>query len=638
MFTTFKIYLHKEIPPFRVQQGLIDLGYRRVEEVLEEGDFSLRGETLEVFPVNFNFPLRIEWEFAEIKKIYSFDKKINKKIIDYEFIIFIPPFKKIKRYTSEDLPLEVSLRIKKGDYVVHTQYGIGRFCGTKKLKLRDKEEYFFEIEYENKDKLYVSREDAHLIQKYISLTPKAPRLSKLGSREWLRIKERVAKGTKAFALELLRLEAQRKLIGGFKYSLDTEWQRLFEESFPYEETEDQKKATLEVKQDMESNFCMDRLICGERVYGKTEVALRAAFKAVMDGKQVVFLVPTTVLAYQHYLNLKERLKNFPVNVEMLSRFRTPSQQQEIITALKTGKIDILVGTHRLLSDDITFKDLGLLIIDEEQRFGVAHKEKIKRLKAGVDVLTLTATPIPRTLYMSMIGIKDISLLKTPPKDRLAVKTEVVEFSCPLLREIILREIQRQGQVFFVHNRIEDIWGVMEKVKKFLPSSVRLGLVHGRLSSSQLEKVMFDFIQKRIDCLFTTAIVESGIDIPSANTIIINNAHLFGLADLHQLRGRVGRFNLQAYAYLVVPQGDALSPAARQRLFLMEELAHLGAGFEIAMSDLELRGAGNILGPQQHGFVWMVGFDLYCRLLKKEVEYLKEAFRTERDYFLKSEVG
>jgi transcription-repair coupling factor (superfamily II helicase) len=455
---------------------------------------------------------------------------------------------------------------------------------------------------------------------------KPPKLSRLGSREWIRTKERVSKGIREFALQLLRMEAQRKLMGGFKFSPDNEWQKIFEEKFPYQETEDQIKAIQEVKKDMESAMCMDRIVCGDVGYGKTEVAMRAAFKAVMDNKQVAFLVPTTILAYQHYTNLLKRTKDFPINVEMLSRFRTYHQQKEIIQRLKEGKIDIVVGTHRLLSPDVGFKDLGLLIIDEEHKFGVEHKEKIKELKVGIDVLTLTATPIPRTLYMSLVGIKDIFLIKTPPKERLATKTIICEFNPKILREAIIQEVKRQGQVFFIHNRIQTLPKIEKILRNYLPSEIRIEVVHGKLPSSLMEKIMLDFIEKKIDCLLSTAIVESGIDIPFANTIIINDAHIFGLADLHQLRGRVGRFNVRAYAYFVIPNKETISEEAKKRLKMIEEFSHLGAGFEIAMSDLELRGAGNLLGKEQHGFVWMVGFDLYCRLLKKEIEYLREIFR------------
>ena len=626
MFDTLKLYLHKEISQEDAIKKIIGLGYRRVGEVLEEGDFSLKGDTFEVFPVNFSFPLRLEWEFEVIKKIYSFDKTLGKKIIDYDFLIVIPHFKKVKRYTTEDFPLEAVLRIKKGDYVVHSRYGIGKFLGIRKLDVKGKQEHFFTIEYQNKDVLYVSKEEAHLIQKYTSFSTKAPKLNRLGTKEWVKIKEKVSQGIKRYALEILRMEAQRKLMGGFKYSLDVAWQKDFEDSFPYEETDDQILATNEVKNDMESANCMDRIVCGDVGYGKTEVAMRAAFKAVMDARQVAFLVPTTILAYQHYTNLSKRVAQFPINVEMLSRFCTPHQQQEIIKKLSQGKIDIIVGTHRLLSDDVKLKDLGLLVIDEEHRFGVEHKERIKKLKIGIDVLSLSATPIPRTLYMGMIGIKGISLIKTPPKERLAIKTKISEFNKNTLKEVITKELNRGGQVFFIHNRIKSLPEIEKILRKILPKEVKIGVIHGRLAAHTIEKVMLDFIERRLDCLLCTAIVESGIDIPYANTIIINDAHRFGLADLHQLRGRVGRFNVQAYAQLIVPTHKSISEEAQKRLEMIEEFSHLGSGFEVAMSDLELRGAGNILGKQQHGFVWMVGFDLYCRLLKKEIEYLKEAFK------------
>lgn len=605
---------------------LISLGYHRVDEVFEEGDFALHGDTLELYPVNFNSPLRVEWEFEIITDIYSFDKALNKKVIDYDLLIVIPHLRKAKPYSSENIPLDAILRIKRGDYVVHSRYGIGKFLGVKLLTVKEKKDYYFQIEYENNDKLYIPKEDAHLIQKYANFGLKRPRLSRLGSKEWAKIKEKVQKGIKVFALEILKMEAQRKVIGGFKYIPDSKWQRKFEASFPYRETEGQIKAIAEVKADMEGAGCMDRIICGDVGYGKTEVAMRAAFKAVESGKQVAFLVPTTILAYQHYTNLVKRLKDFPFYVEMLSRFRTQHEQGEILKKLGKGKIDIIVGTHRLLSGDVSFRDLGLLIIDEEHKFGVRHKEKIKKLKVNIDILTLTATPIPRTLYMGLIGLKGISMIRTPPKERLAVKTKIIQFNVNNLKEAIVKEVKRGGQVFFVHNRIETIGRVEQALRKVLPEKIRVGLVHGRLPTPAMEKVMMDFINRKIDCLFSTAIVESGIDIPTANTIIINDAYRFGLADLHQLRGRVGRFNVQAFAYLVIPDTRTIPLDAESRLAHICEFSHLGAGFEVAMTDLELRGAGNILGKEQHGFIWKVGFDLYCRLLKKEIEYLKLTFK------------
>jgi len=626
VFETLKIYIHKTISLQSVVASLVSLGYVRVDEAWQEGDFSVMGDVLEVFPVNFNYPVRIKWEFDEVNKIYNFDKVLNRKVIDYELLIVIPHLKKAARYRSEDVPLEAFLQIKKGDFVVHSRYGIGKFRGVRQLTVRERKDYYFEIEYHNNDRLYVSKEDAHLIQKYSNFTSTRPKLTRLGTREWSRIKARVENGVKTFALGILKREAQRKIIGGFAYPPDDDWQHMFEESFPYQETPDQLQAVKDVKKDMESPECMDRIVCGDVGYGKTEVAMRAAVKAVSGGKQVAFLVPTTILAYQHYANFLKRLKDFPVKVEMLSRFRNSRQQRAVIEKLARGAVDIIVGTHRLLSDDVVFKDLGLLIIDEEHRFGVAHKEKIKNLKVGIDILSLSATPIPRTLYMSFIGLKRISLIRTPPKERLSVTTKIVPFRKDIIRDAILQETQRKGQVFFIHNRIETIEKVERLLRKVLPADISIGVVHGRMSTHEMERIMLAFIDKKIHCLLSTAIVESGIDIPSANTIIINDAHRFGLADLHQLRGRVGRMNIRAYAYFIVPPEHVLSSDARNRIKAISEFSHLGAGFEVAMSDLELRGAGNILGKEQHGFIWMVGFDLYCRLLKKEIEYLREAFR------------
>tara|TARA_B100000315_G_C14571523_1_gene585804 strand:+ start:452 stop:2338 length:1887 start_codon:yes stop_codon:yes gene_type:complete len=626
VFDTFKIYTHKAIALEKVIETLTSLGYRRVAEAWDEGDFSVYGDVLEVFPINFTCPVRIEWEYEKIKKIYNFDKVLNRKVTDYSLLIIIPNLKKAKKYRSEDLPLEAFLQIQEGDYIVHTRQGIGKFCRMTKLKVKESYDYYFEIEYDKGDKLYVCKEDAHLIQKYTNFASKRPKLSRLGSKEWSKIKSKVERGVKEFALGILKREAQRKIIGGFSYPKDDKWQEEFEKNFPYQETPDQIKATEDVKKDMESEFCMDRIICGDVGYGKTEVAMRAAFKAVIGGKQVAFLVPTTILAFQHYSTLMKRLENFPFSVDMLSRFRSPAQQRKTLEELAKGKVDIVVGTHRLFSDDVKFKNLGLLIIDEEHRFGVRHKEKIKNLKIGIDILSLSATPIPRTLYMSFIGLKSISIIRTPPKQRLGVKTTLHQFRKDIIRDAVMEEVKRGGQVFFIHNRIDTIPKIESLLKKNLPDNVSIGVIYGRMSASEIEHIMFDFINKKIDCLLSTTIVESGIDIPNANTIIINDAHRFGLADLHQLRGRVGRMNIQAYAYLLTPPLNVVASEAAQRIKYICEFSHLGAGFEVAMSDLELRGAGNILGKEQHGFIWMVGFDLYCRLLKKEIEYLKDTFK------------
>ncbi len=624
MLDLLKIYKHKVISIEEFCRSLSSLNYKGSQGAAEPGDFAQKGDTLELFPVNFSLPVRIEWDFDQISRIYSFDQNF-KKILEYDLLIVIPYFKKTHHYRNEDYPLEGSLRVKAGDYVVHTHYGIGRFLGTRKIKAKDQKEYFFEIEYARGDRIYVSKENAHLIQKYINLGFKKPVLTKLGTKQWEKTKEKVEKGVRHYALSILKIEAQRKLIGGIKYPKDSKWQKKFENQFPYSLTPDQRKAAEAVKKEMQSSKCMDRLLCGGVGYGKTEVAMRAAFRAASFGRQVAFLVPTTILAYQHYLNLQRRMCDFPLCVEMLSRFRGKSQQKEIAKRITGGKVDVVVGTHRILSDDIKFKELGLLIIDEEQRFGVEHKEKIKSRRAGIDVLSLTATPIPRTLYMSMVGVRDISLIQTPPKERLSIKTNVCPFSIKIIKKAINRELKRNGQVFFIHNRIKDIAKIAKRIKNNLPE-IKIGLAHGRLLASEIEKVMLQFVGGETDILFSTAIVESGIDIPNANTIIINNAHSFGLADLHQLRGRVGRRKLQAYALCLRPPLDKIKAESEKRLEYIQEFSHLGAGFDLAKRDLELRGAGNILGKQQHGFVWMVGFDFYCRLLKKEVDYLKEAFK------------
>jgi len=419
------------------------------------------------------------------------------------------------------------------------------------------------------------------------------------------------------------MQAKRESAGGFMFSADTDWQVIVENSFPHKETPDQLKATVQVKEDMEKSRPMDRLLCGDVGYGKTEVALRAAFKAVMDGKQVVFLVPTTILAEQHTNTFKKRFKDFPLVIEMLNRFRTPAEQREIIKGLEAGTIDIVIGTHRLLSKDVLFKDLGLLIVDEEQRFGVTHKEKMKRMKLNVDVLTLTATPIPRTLYLALMGGKDISLIETPPLERHPIKTTIVKFDKNIIRTAILKELKRKGQVFYVHNRVESIDKVALILKKLVPEA-RVMIGHGQMSSRLLEKTMLKFIKGEIDVFVCTTIVESGIDIPNANTMIVDNAKNFGLAELYQLRGRIGRFDRKAYAYLVVKDFDSLTYAVQKRLNAIKKYEELGSGFKIAMRDLEMRGAGNILGVEQSGFIDQVGFDLYCRLLKAEIENIKKS--------------
>jgi len=626
VYSFLSFYINKDIALESAIQKLILLGYTRVDEVFEPGDFSVHGDTLEIFPINFTCPLRVEWEFNTVKKLYGFNKKSNQSLNKYESLIIIPRLKKPHKIPPEEIPLEALLKINIGDCVVHSNYGIAMFNGIKKITAREKTNYYFELEYFNKDKIYVHRNDAYLIQKYINFNSRHPPLTRLSSNEWKNTKEKVKKEIRSFALGILKIQAQRQVSGGIQYPKDTDWQKKFESSFPYSETKDQITASLEVKRDMESTYCMDRIICGDVGYGKTEIAMRAAFKGVMHNHQVAFLVPTTILAYQHYANLIKRLSRFPFYLEMLSRFRSPSQQKEILLKLRKGKVDIIIATHRLLSADVIFKNLGLLIIDEEHKFGVEHKERIKQIKSKIDVLSLTATPIPRTLYMSMVGIKQVSTIKTAPSERLSIKTRIIDFNHGIIKKAITSEVQRGGQVFFIHNRVKSIEIVYRKLKKILPETVSIQVVHGQMPPRLMEKVMLDFINKKIDCLLSTAIIESGIDIPSANTIIINDSHRFGLADLHQLRGRVGRINIQAYAYLITPKTTSISEGALNRLKMLEKFSGLGSGFDIAQGDLELRGAGNILGKEQHGFIWAIGLDMYCRLLKEEVAYLREIFK------------
>ena len=507
-----------------------------------------------------------------------------------------------------------------GDYVVHVEHGIAKFLGTQKRN--EKENEFLILQYAQGDKLYVPMDHLDRVAPYFAPMEASPSLTRLGTQEWSRAKNRVQKSTKELAAELLRLYAQRELVKGHSMQPDTKWQIQLEESFPYEETDDQLSTISEVKEDMESLRPMDRLICGDVGYGKTEIAIRAAFKAVMDNKQVAVLVPTTVLAQQHYKTFSERLKSFPCTVTALSRFRTKAEQKQILEKINNGKIDICVGTHRLVQKDVKFKDLGLIIIDEEQRFGVSHKEKFKQLRKEVDILTLTATPIPRTLHMSLAGVRDMSTITTAPEERLPIKTFVSEFSDDLIREAILRELDRQGQIYFLHNRVNNIEYIAEYLSDLVPNA-QIGIAHGQMTEKELEKVMISFSEGLIDVLVCTTIIESGLDIPNANTLIINRADTFGLAQLYQLRGRIGRSSKRGYSYLLIPRRQSISETAEKRLKAMLSATELGSGFKIAMKDLEIRGAGNILGSEQSGHIHTVGYDLYTRLLSAAVEDLRK---------------
>jgi transcription-repair coupling factor (superfamily II helicase) len=508
-----------------------------------------------------------------------------------------------------------------GDYVVHIEHGIGIFQGLTTVELESVEREYLLVQYAGSGKIYVPIHQADRLSRYVGADDRPPQLNKLGSAEWARVRKRTQQAVEEVAGELLELYATRETITGHAFSPDTPWQAELEAAFPYIETEDQIRAIDEVKADMEMHQPMDRLICGDVGYGKTEVALRAAFKAVLDGKQVAMLVPTTVLAQQHFNTFRERLQPFPVDVEMLSRFRSRHEQTDVLERLDGGQVDVVIGTHRLLSTDVAFKDLGLLIIDEEQRFGVTHKERLKQMRTEVDVLTMTATPIPRTLYMSLAGVRNISTIDTPPEERLPVRTHVGEYDDNIVRHAILREIDRGGQVFFVHNRVLGIEQVRRRLVQVVPE-VTVGVAHGQMRESDLEQVMIRFVNREIDVLLCTSIIESGLDIPNANTLIVNTADRFGLAQLYQLRGRVGRGAQRAYAYFFYDNPRRLTEDARRRLETIREASELGAGFSIAMRDLEIRGAGDILGIRQHGHISAVGFDLYTRLLAQAVQELK----------------
>src|SRR5215813_2613393 len=511
--------------------------------------------------------------------------------------------------------------LKPGDFVVHVDHGIGQFEGLRGIESDGRRGEFMLLRYAEEARLYVPLERMDLVQSYRVVEGAPPPLDKLGGTGWNTRKAKVRKSLEDMAEKLLELYAARKAATGFTFSPDGNWQREFEDAFEFEETNDQNAAIADIKRDMERETPMDRLLCGDVGYGKTEVAMRAAFKAVGDGKQVAVLAPTTVLAFQHYETFKKRFAAFPTRVEMMSRFRTAAEQKKVLSELEAGKVDVVIGTHRLLSKDVQFQDLGLLIIDEEQRFGVAHKERLKEMRKNVDALALSATPIPRTLHMSLVGLRDMSVIETPPRDRLAIQTSVSSFSEELVRKAIETELERDGQVYFIHNRVESIYSLASLVAKLVPKA-RVVVAHGQMGEKELEQVMLKFIRDAADVLVATTIVENGLDIPRANTILINRADRLGLSELYQLRGRVGRSNQRAYAYLLVPPETALTEIARKRLSAMKEFSELGAGFRIAALDLELRGAGNMLGRQQHGHIESVGFDLYTQMLERAVSKLK----------------
>ena len=524
-----------------------------------------------------------------------------------------------KRFEGKKLTSLNELSV--GDYVVHESHGIGIYRGLEHIEREGCGKDYIKIEYADSGNLYLPASKLELVQKFSGAEGHKPKLNKLGGTEWSRTKQRVAHAAKDIAKELVALYAARSRAEGFRCGPDTVWQKEFEELFPYEETEDQLAAIDAVKQDMESGRVMDRLVCGDVGYGKTEIALRAAFKAVQEGKQVAYLVPTTILAQQHYNTFADRMRGFPVNIAMMSRFNSNAENKKVAERLAAGTVDIVIGTHRILSSDVKFKNIGLLIIDEEQRFGVAHKEKIKQLKTNIDVLTLTATPIPRTLHMSLAGIRDLSVLEEPPMDRVPIQTYVMEYNDELVREAVHREVARGGQVFYVYNRVKDIQDKVARLKSLLPD-VEIAYAHGQMNERELEEVMLDFVEGRTDVLVSTTIIETGLDIANANTLIVDGAERMGLSQLYQIRGRVGRSNRTAYAFLMYRKDKLLSEDAEKRLRAIREFTELGAGIKIAMRDLEIRGAGNVLGAEQHGQMEAVGYELYCKLLREAVGLLQ----------------
>ncbi len=617
-------------------ERLRSIRYEEVKSVEEPGEFSIRGGHIDIYPLSYRAPVRIQFHLDQIVSIRDYSLRDGKNLTSFEELYLLPVtdafVKRRNRLRSnlEDFePVSDFKDIRQGDHVVHVEYGIGRFIGSKTLKIQGRQQRMLALEFAGEEILYIPFEQHQLLERYIGLEGRSPRLTKLHGKEWIRLKERTRIALRGVAREMVALQAKRNLEPGFSFPADSAWQDEFEASFPFPETPDQRRATDQVKKDMESPKPMDRLLCGDVGYGKTEVAIRAAFKAVTSGKQAAFLVPTTLLAEQHYLTMKKRMNRYPVQIELLSRYRTRHRQAAAISDLKKGKVDVIIGTHRLLSKDVVFRDLGLVIIDEEQRFGVRHKERMKQLRATVDVLTMTATPIPRTLYMSLMGVRDMSVLETPPKQRLPVSTEVLEYNDERIKRAIGQELARSGQVYFVHNRVQSIEKVHAHLCALMPG-VSFAVAHGQMPVANLEKVMADFIDGKVNVLISTNIIESGIDIPNVNTVIVNRADAFGLSDLYQIRGRVGRYPTvrQAYAYFLVPPNWVLTRDAEKRLAAIERFSELGSGMKIAIEDLEIRGAGNLLGHEQSGFIYQVGFDLYCRMLREAVEAEKQSSRSK----------
>lgn len=599
------IFAGDEVNGARLERDIRDYGLEVI--YTENAEIELEAGQIAVIPKKIASGFEysdLNWVFIGYGEIFKKEKKKKKKLKRKDAA-------KIESFTD----------LKTGDYVVHEAHGIGKYTGIKQLNVQGVKKDYMIIKYSGDDTLYIPIDQMNLIQKYIGSDSVSPKVNKLGSSDWQKTKAKVKKAIEDMAKDLIKLYATRETIKGYSFSEDTPWQKQFEDSFPYQETDDQLKSIEEIKQDMEREKPMDRLLCGDVGYGKTEVAIRAMFKAAMDGKQVVFLVPTTILAQQHYANISERFSEYPIKVESLSRFKTPMQQRKIINDLKCGSIDILIGTHRILSKQVVFKDLGLMIVDEEQRFGVKQKEALKQIKESVDVLTLTATPIPRTLHMSLTGIRDMSVIEEPPEERLPVQTYVLERNESIIRDAVMKEVARGGQAYILYNKVRSIDVFAAKIKKLIPE-VNIGVAHGQMGERNLERVMSEFLEKEYDVLICTTIIETGLDIPNVNTIIINDADKMGLSQLYQLRGRVGRSSRMAYAYFMYDKDKSLSEVAEKRLKSIKEFTEFGSGFKIAMRDLEIRGAGNLLGAEQHGQMASIGYDLYVKYLDSAVKRLK----------------
>ncbi len=596
-----------------ILSGTRDKGLRLVSDLREKDIYAVYKDELDIelkegHIVIMPGILNNGFDFPSVKYAVISDREV-----------FGSKRKKIEKKKGK--AINVFTDLKAGDFVVHENHGIGQYIGIEKLKIENVVRDYLHIRYSGNDKLFIPTDQLNMIQKYIGSEGRGPKLNKLGGTEWMKVKAKAGKAIENLAMDLLKLYAERQQAVGFKFSADTRWQEEFEGMFQYQETQDQLRCIEEIKQNMENSKIMDRLLCGDVGYGKTEVALRAAFKCVMDNKQVAILVPTTILAQQHYNTCIQRFANFPINIDVLSRFKTHGEQCKIIANIKSGNVDIIIGTHRLLQDDLVFRDLGLLIIDEEQRFGVVHKEKIKGLKSNVDVLTLSATPIPRTLHMSLAGIRDISIIEEPPEERYPVQTYVMEYNDDIIRDAIIKEIGRGGQVYYLYNRVRSIQKVAARLKTMVPEA-KIAIAHGQMEEKILEETMLDFYKDEYDVLICTTIIEAGLDISNVNTIIINDADKMGLSQLYQLRGRVGRSNRLAYAYFTYQRDKVLNEVAEKRLQAIKEFTEFGSGFKIAMRDLEIRGTGNLLGKEQHGHMEAIGYDLYIKLLEDSVRKLK----------------